>query len=650
MAKRKAKLPELHPGDVYVAEPGTLDARALRDALAIVCVDPVLAAQIRRDMHVEPAQTVAEAETVARTRRAAMTGTVSAVIPNYNYGRFLGQAIDSLLAQTRPPDEIIVVDDASTDDSAQVARSYGDRVRLIRHARNTGNVGGPRNTGIAAASGEFVITLDSDDMVEPAYVETLRAALMKRPGIGVAYAGVQTHVEPDGQRVIHHDWPIPFDWRWQTAAVTPPHTCIPTASMFRREMWRRAGGYDAARISAEDAEFWPRALGCGFEAVKATGDPLFIYRRHGPSMSGRPITPLSTWSPMHRGWRPLAAPTGQPIALRDYTRPAVSVIIPVGPGHAKHLPSAIHSVIGQTAWAWEIVVVNDSGEALPLDPYPFVRVVDTGPRAGAGAARNAGMRAAVAPLVFFLDADDVILPRTLELMLRRYAEGDAGYVFSGWWFVQDGKPPVENIAAEWWPEAWLDYSATGIHGVSVLIGREEALRIGGFDESLAGFEDWEFFVRCAITGLHGRRVPDALLAYRLSTGARRVEAMKRKAEVVDYLRSQHGDFIEHRRDIMACCGGSQAGVVAAGEVVSNRTMPMLEDDGRVLMEFTGPYEGPVTYFGAYTGCKGCVAVPVPNGDWQRLEATGMWRIVRPEMPFIPAPGIDAPVPVEAEGE
>lgn len=90
-----------------------------------------------------------------------MSIAVSVVIPAYNAGKYLGRAIDSVLAQTRPADEIIVVDDGSTDNTAEVAHGYGEKICFIRQENAGASVA--RNTGIEAAAGEWIAFLDADD-------------------------------------------------------------------------------------------------------------------------------------------------------------------------------------------------------------------------------------------------------------------------------------------------------------------------------------------------------------------------------------------------------------------------------------------------------------------------------------------------------
>lgn len=124
----------------------------------------------------------------------------SVVIPTYNRARFLLEALSSVLAQSRAPLEIIVVDDGSTDDTHEVVQSFGNRVIYI-HQTNAG-VSAARNTGIAAARGEFIAMLDSDDIWEPDHLQVTEAVLDAAPDVALVFTnyselrGAERHEGP----------------------------------------------------------------------------------------------------------------------------------------------------------------------------------------------------------------------------------------------------------------------------------------------------------------------------------------------------------------------------------------------------------------------------------------------------------------------
>lgn len=121
--------------------------------------------------------------------------TVSAVIPVYNGERFLGEAIESALAQTRPCAEVIVVDNGSTDGSGEFARGFGDPVRV--HPEPRRGIGFARNAGLAAASGDYVGFLDSDDVWEPRKNEWQLAAFEREPDLDVVFGYVRQFAGPE---------------------------------------------------------------------------------------------------------------------------------------------------------------------------------------------------------------------------------------------------------------------------------------------------------------------------------------------------------------------------------------------------------------------------------------------------------------------
>ena len=105
---------------------------------------------------------------------------VSIIIPLYNTEKYIGECLDSLLAQTFQDFEVIVVDDCSTDASPAIVESYaskfGGRLRLVRMRKNTGGAGFPRNTGVKLACGEYIYFIDADDTITPTAVEGLYLA------------------------------------------------------------------------------------------------------------------------------------------------------------------------------------------------------------------------------------------------------------------------------------------------------------------------------------------------------------------------------------------------------------------------------------------------------------------------------------------
>ena len=112
-----------------------------------------------------------------------MWPTVSVLLPNYNHARFIGTALDALAAQTRAPHEIVVIDDASTDDSVAVIESFGEKLpqlRLLRNPRNLG-VSGAVNRGLAEARSTHVVSSAADDWLEPDFIAQMSAAVAAHP-------------------------------------------------------------------------------------------------------------------------------------------------------------------------------------------------------------------------------------------------------------------------------------------------------------------------------------------------------------------------------------------------------------------------------------------------------------------------------------
>jgi hypothetical protein len=132
---------------------------------------------------------------------SASLPTVSVVIPNYNHARYLPHRIESVLQQTYPATEILLLDDCSTDDSRSVIAHYAAqdaRIRVVLNEQNSGSTFRQWNKGIALAQGDYVWLAESDDAADPRFLQTLVSQLEAHPAAGLAYTDSWS-MDPEGQ-------------------------------------------------------------------------------------------------------------------------------------------------------------------------------------------------------------------------------------------------------------------------------------------------------------------------------------------------------------------------------------------------------------------------------------------------------------------
>jgi glycosyltransferase involved in cell wall biosynthesis len=209
------------------------------------------------------------------------TPVVSVVMPAYNAAGFIREGIASVLAQTFADFELIVVDDASKDDTAVVVESIGDpRIVLLRLAANSGAVGA-RNAGIAAARGRYIALLDADDLAQPNRFER-QVELLERSGADVCASNHETWNPGTGRRRRGRQYERDADLKALMTVFCP----IVNSSVTGKVEAFRAAPYDAGFALAEDYELWARmsAQGRVFVAIE---DPLVTYRLHDDQISVR---------------------------------------------------------------------------------------------------------------------------------------------------------------------------------------------------------------------------------------------------------------------------------------------------------------------------------------------------------------------------
>jgi glycosyltransferase involved in cell wall biosynthesis len=183
-------------------------------------------------------------------------GLTSVMIGAYNAEPYLGEAIESVFAQTYRPLELIVVDDGSTDGTGDVARSYGDRLTFARQD-NAGN-GAARNTAIGLARGEYFAFLDADDRFTPDKLRLQHAALAADPGLDVVFGHVREFVSPE----------IPPEVRAQIREPAPvsPWTS-PNLMLIRRASFERVGPFSATLRVGVTVDWYARASEAGLTSL-----------------------------------------------------------------------------------------------------------------------------------------------------------------------------------------------------------------------------------------------------------------------------------------------------------------------------------------------------------------------------------------------
>lgn len=198
---------------------------------------------------------------------------ISVVIPAYNAAKFLTRAVSSVQAQTVPPHEILIIDDGSTDHTAECAESLCGKIRVIRQAN-----GGPasaRNHGIRVAEGDWIALLDADDAWLPTKLERQIPFTVEKE-VGLIHAQTE-HDHP-------HDLPRTIDF----AAMWQRNWLVTSSILMRRTAWEAVGRFDEDRtlISVEDYNLWLRLTHAGWK-IATVAEPLVQYTPAPGSLSGQ---------------------------------------------------------------------------------------------------------------------------------------------------------------------------------------------------------------------------------------------------------------------------------------------------------------------------------------------------------------------------
>lgn len=213
---------------------------------------------------------------------------VSVVIPCYRYGHYLPACARSVLDQTDVDVDVLIVDDASPDRSAEVAEAIAaeePRVRVLRHAVNAGHTA-TYNDGLGAIDGTYVVLLSADDLLTPGALVRATALLEANPAVGFVYGNavpfstepsIRVTTEPSGWTI----WP---GHRWLERSVrTATNFVFSPAVVMRTDVLRAVGGYRPELPHAGDYEMWLRAASVA-DVGHIDGADQACYRVHATNM------------------------------------------------------------------------------------------------------------------------------------------------------------------------------------------------------------------------------------------------------------------------------------------------------------------------------------------------------------------------------
>lgn len=203
---------------------------------------------------------------------------VTIYITNYNYGRFISKAIESVVNQTYSNIELIVIDDGSTDDSRDIINQYAQKHRFKVILQQNKGLNATNNVALAVSTGKYIMRLDADDFLHPKATEELVKKIESDTNIGLVFPDY-FYVDIDGQIIakqVRHD----FD----TEVVLLDQEAHGACTLIRSEYLKNLGGYDESFSCQDGYELWVKFI--SNYTVSNLNLPLFYYRRHGSNLTG----------------------------------------------------------------------------------------------------------------------------------------------------------------------------------------------------------------------------------------------------------------------------------------------------------------------------------------------------------------------------
>jgi O-antigen biosynthesis protein len=422
---------------------------------------------------------------------------ISVIMAAHNAADFLQEAIDSILKQTYPNFEFLVVDDASTDETGEILSRCDDpRIRIFTNHEKLGPAGS-RNRALRAARGPYIAIMDADDISLPHRLEIQIRFLESHPYyalVGSSYyvidrknevqriVDVLTNSDAIQEGLLQQNW---FG-----------HSTV----MMRKDAVQALSGYDEEYYYSHDYDLFLR-MSEQFR-LSNIGEPLCYWRSTPEAISAR-----KKEEQRHYAERAvLAAIKRRKEIGAAPDKPLVSVIVPTY-NRPDMLGETLQSILRQTYPNIEILVVNDAGASVEgviasLDPGVRIRYLQHDRNRGLAAARNTGIRAARGMYIAYLDDDDVYYPDHIETLVRFLETSEYSVAYTDAYRAHQLIRSTNHyeITQRDLPYSF-DFDSNkflfeNYIPVLCLMHRKKCLdTVGLFDEALKRTEDWDLWIR-----------------------------------------------------------------------------------------------------------------------------------------------------------
>jgi glycosyltransferase involved in cell wall biosynthesis len=221
--------------------------------------------------------------------------TISAAMRVYNAEKYIGQSLTAILSQTRPPDEVVVVDDGSTDETQRELRRFRGEIRLVK--QSNGGYARAFNRSFSEARGDYIAICDADDIWEPNKLERQVDALLTHREIDIAVSAVRFFGLIEGLRVTYPRAGL-LEPRELARRLYSANFVCTSSVLIRRRLYEQLGPFQDRAAPSEDYDYWLRALTAG-AAFFYDPSVLVRYRAHAQQVSNSVLRMLDRTHAVH---------------------------------------------------------------------------------------------------------------------------------------------------------------------------------------------------------------------------------------------------------------------------------------------------------------------------------------------------------------